>query len=90
MNSINERSLRYGLHSIEQDDATPCLVLQYTSESAVCAELARLKHHLNAHESQTVAFWLVYGTMSDRRAVDAVVDYAAESLGFDVQPILQR
>ncbi|MGB3481802.1 MAG: helix-turn-helix domain-containing protein [Mycobacterium sp.] len=89
LTAINKRSLLYALQSIDQSDATACLVLQFSTQAAMCAELAQLRRHLGTWDTTAPAIWLIYGEVGDRRAVDAVVDYAAGTLGFSVQPILR-
>ena len=84
---LDSRSLLYSLTSFDQIDATPCLVLRFTTRTAVCADLEALRERLG--DGRDVAIWLVYAAMSDRRAVDAVVAFADAELGLSVQPILR-
>jgi AraC-like DNA-binding protein len=87
--SLDRRSLIRCLASFEQVNATPCLVVRFCSKAATGAELSELRDHLTEAQADDVAIWLVYGTMSERQAVDATVEEARQQLGLHIQPIAQ-
>jgi AraC-like DNA-binding protein/mannose-6-phosphate isomerase-like protein (cupin superfamily) len=76
-----------GLDSFDQIDATPCLVLEYSTQAATMELLSTLARRLHAHRSRP-AIWLTYGAIHDRSGVDHVVTRARDDHGLQLQPIM--
>ncbi|TRW80978.1 AraC family transcriptional regulator [Mycolicibacterium sp. 018/SC-01/001] len=86
--SADPRSLAHALSSFDHLAASPCLVVRYTSATAVRDHLRTLHEGLRAIGRQPPPMWLVYSALRDRESVDELVAMAHAELAFDLQPIL--
>ncbi|MFB6610279.1 helix-turn-helix domain-containing protein [Agromyces sp. NPDC056379] len=75
-----------GLASFDQIDATPCLVLQFSSRAATLALIDAVAARVG-DAAAAVVVWLVYAAAHDRAGVDRVIDRAEEH-GLAIQAIL--
>jgi AraC-like DNA-binding protein len=76
-----------GLDSFDQIGATPCLVLEYSTQAATLELLSTLASRLASRRTRP-AIWLTYGAIHDRGGVDHVVTRAREDHGLQLQPIM--
>lgn len=77
-----------GLASFDQIHAVSCLVLEYSTKSAVLVPLAGIAERLSNTTSPKPAIWLIYGTIHDRSGVERVAISARDDWGPELQPIL--
>jgi AraC-like DNA-binding protein len=75
------------LASFAQINATPCLVLRYTSRMATIALVDTVAQRLRG-AVETPMLWLVYHAAHDRPGVDCVIAHAADSHRMQVQAVL--
>ncbi len=76
-----------GLDSFDQIGATPCIVLEYSTQTSTVDLISALAQRLRARQNP-LAIWLTYGSIHDRSGVDQVVVRARDDYRLQVQPIM--
>jgi len=76
-----------GLDSFDQIAATPCLVLEYSTQTATLGLISNLAQRLGGRRNRP-AIWLTYGSIHERSGVDQVVIRARDDHRLQVQPIM--
>lgn len=76
-----------GLASFHQIQATPCLVLDYTTVAATLDLVGDVVSRVQTAPPDAV-IWLVYNAFHDRTGVDEVVARTKETHGIDIQPVM--
>jgi AraC-like DNA-binding protein len=77
-----------GLASFAQINATPCLVLEYTTKAATAELVAAVAERLRTANVADIAIWLVYRGLHHHAGVDHVIAGAADRHALDIQAIL--
>ena len=75
------------LDSFDQIGATPCIVLEYSTQTSTVDLISALAQRLRARQNP-LAIWLTYGSIHDRSGVDQVVVRARDDYRLQVQPIM--